>query len=70
MESKEKSSDYLLTAKDLCDACSARAYVYVEFESGELLFCLHHWKKHENKIAETALKVDDQYEKIVVEQAF
>jgi hypothetical protein len=66
MESKENSSDYLLTAKDLCDACSSRAYVYVEFESGELLFCLHHWKKHQNSISETAIEVLDESEQIQV----
>lgn len=66
MELKEESSDYLLTIKDLCDACSARAYVYVEFESGELLFCLHHWKKHEEKINETALTVLNETDQILV----
>ena len=66
MESKENSSDYLLTAKDLCDACPARAYVYVEFESGELFFCLHHWKKYEKKLSETAVDVWDESGQILV----
>lgn len=66
MELKEESSDYLLTIKDLCDACSARAYVYVEFESGELLFCLHHWKKYEEKINETALTVLNETDQLLV----
>ena len=66
MESKEGSSDYLLTAKDLCDACSSRAYVYVEFESGELLFCLHHWKQHEEKLTETAVDIWNESDQILV----
>jgi hypothetical protein len=40
-----------LTALDRCDRCSARAYVLVEGDAGELLFCSHHY----NKIVENAV---------------
>jgi len=40
-----------LTAIDRCDRCSARAYVLVEGDIGELLFCSHHY----NKIVDNAV---------------
>lgn len=43
---KEKTvHDYLLTAGDRCDACGAQAYVAATGDSGELMFCAHHWNK-------------------------
>jgi hypothetical protein len=45
-----------LTVADRCDRCSARAYVLVGvlvLDSGEheLLFCAHHYRQHEAKLA-------------------
>jgi len=36
---------YILTAHDRCDRCSAQAYVMVKGAMGELLFCGHHYDK-------------------------
>jgi hypothetical protein len=43
-----------LTALDRCDRCSARAYVLVEGDAGELLFCSHHY----NSIVDNAVGYD------------
>lgn len=61
-----QSDDYMLTIEDRCDACTAQAYVYVLFESGDLLFCLHHWKEHQNNVAEAAKDVLDESHRLLV----
>jgi len=44
-----------ITRADRCDRCSAAARVRATLPSGgELLFCQHHAKKHEAKLAELA----------------
>lgn len=35
----------VLKATDRCDRCSARALVLVQGETGELMFCGHHYVK-------------------------
>ena len=66
MESRTVETDYLLTAEDRCDACSAQAYVYVAFESGDLLFCLHHWKTHSEAAQATATEVVDESKRLLI----
>lgn len=51
METAIEEPSYLLSAEDRCDACQAQAYVYVDFEFGDLMFCLHHWNKHKDKLS-------------------
>lgn len=52
-----------LKIADRCDFCGAQAYVAVAFESdapvehpGELLFCGHHYAKHEDHLREHVVK--------------
>lgn len=52
MITKEKPK--VLTALDRCDRCSARAYVLVQGNTGDLLFCSHHY----NKIVDNAVGYD------------
>ena len=66
MESKTVATDYLLTAEDRCDACNAQAYVYVAFESGDLLFCLHHWKAHGEAAKATLTELVDESERLLI----
>lgn len=66
MESKTVATDYLLTAEDRCDACNAQAYVYVAFESGDLLFCLHHWNLHSERASATMKEVVDESERLFI----
>ncbi|HEX5512374.1 MAG TPA: hypothetical protein VFX41_11715 [Actinomycetales bacterium] len=50
-----------LTAADRCDRCGARAYVRVTLNSGgELLFCAHHGREHEEKLREVAADITDE----------
>lgn len=51
METVAEEPSYLLNTEDRCDACNAQAYVYVNFEFGDLLFCLHHWNKNKEKLS-------------------
>jgi hypothetical protein len=41
-----------LTRADRCDRCSARALVRVLLPAGELLFCGHHARAHEERLLE------------------
>lgn len=45
---------------DRCDNCGAQAYVQVLFESGELLFCAHHWNKYETVATDKAARILDE----------
>ena len=49
-----------LLATDKCDRCFAQAYVRVFINSGELLFCGHHYAKHESNLKSIAIKISDQ----------
>lgn len=52
--SADQSEEWILTAQDRCDSCSAQAYVKVTGVTGELLFCGHHY----NKIMDNAVGYD------------
>ncbi len=50
-----------LTAVDRCDRCGAQAYVRVELSSGgQLLFCAHHAREHEEKLRQVAAAIHDE----------
>ncbi|MPV37686.1 hypothetical protein GB881_11660 [Georgenia subflava] len=49
-----------MTALDRCDACGAQAYVRVQLESGELLFCAHHARKHAEALEKVATDIHDE----------
>lgn len=52
-----------LTAQDRCDRCGAQAHVRYELKAGELLFCAHHTREHEDALTERgARKVLDSRE--------
>jgi hypothetical protein len=48
-----------LTATDRCDRCGARAYIRVVLPVGELLFCAHHGRAHDEAIKAQAVEVHD-----------
>jgi hypothetical protein len=49
------------TRLERCDQCSvAQAFYRVEFSSGFLFLCRHHYMKYETKIFETAIDVVDE----------
>ena len=54
-----------LTAMDLCDRCSAQAYVRVILPAGgELLFCAHHSRQHADALAKAAAEIQDETERL------
>ena len=66
MDTKVEVPDYVLTAEDRCDACRAQAYVYVVLESGELLFCFHHWNENKSALESSATEVLDESAKLLL----
>jgi hypothetical protein len=54
-----------LTAADRCDRCGAQAYVRVLLNSGgELLFCAHHMRKHDDSLRKIASDIQDETNKL------
>ena len=50
-----------LTAADRCDRCGARAYVRVILQGGgELLFCAHHGRAHEDALRTREAEILDE----------
>jgi hypothetical protein len=54
-----------LTASDRCDRCGAQAYLRVRLPAGgELLFCAHHAKQHEDSLKKVAVEIQDERNKL------
>ncbi len=49
-----------LTSADRCDSCGAQAYIRVSIGDSELLFCAHHGRKHQEKLAAIATDWHDE----------
>ena len=50
-----------LSATDRCDRCQAQAYVRVLLPGGsDLLFCGHHWSRHEDVLRPQAEQIVDE----------
>ncbi|GAA2183539.1 hypothetical protein GCM10009785_27510 [Brooklawnia cerclae] len=57
--------DQTLTAADRCDRCGAQAYLRVTLPTGgELLFCAHHARMHEDKLKQVALRIHDETDRL------
>jgi hypothetical protein len=55
-----------LSATDRCDRCAAQAYVRVVLHGGaDLLFCGHHWSRHETALRPKASEVFDETHRLV-----
>ena len=50
------------TPKVTCDSCVSQSYYMVVFDTGNLFFCNHHYKKNEALIFDNALDIIDEYE--------
>jgi len=56
----------MLSTLDRCDRCGAQAYVRVTLGGGgELMFCAHHARQHEDKLREVAALIHDETERLV-----
>ena len=50
-----------LNVTDRCDRCQAQAYVRVVLSGGsDLLFCGHHWSRHEDALRPQAEQIVDE----------
>lgn len=58
VESLEKVRN--LTLADRCDRCHAQAFVLVKMVAGELMFCGHHFNKHEKALNSMAFEIIDE----------
>jgi len=61
----ELASTHELTASDRCDSCGAQAYIRVSIGDSELLFCAHHGKKHQEKLAAIATDWHDESSRLL-----
>lgn len=50
------------TPTERCDLCESQSYYMVVLERGNLFFCIHHFKKNEAVIFDTAIDVVDESE--------
>lgn len=60
------SSQNVLTKMDRCDVsdCPAQAWVLVQFVTGELYFCAHHYNENETGLFDTAVDIVDERDRI------
>ncbi|WP_019145540.1 DUF7455 domain-containing protein [Aeromicrobium massiliense] len=66
----ETLAEPTLNATDRCDRCGAQAYVRVTLGSGgELLFCAHHAREHEDKLREVSSRIHDETGRLVATPA-
>lgn len=49
-----------ITAKDRCDKCGAQAYFMPILDSGDLLFCRHHFMENKEILEEISYHIVDQ----------
>ncbi|MBK7723541.1 MAG: hypothetical protein IPI32_15400 [Austwickia sp.] len=54
-----------LTSSDRCDRCGAQAYLRATLSSGgTLLFCAHHGRAHRDKLADLAVELYDESQRL------
>jgi len=56
---------YELTGLDRCDSCGAQAYIRVMIGESELLFCAHHGRRHQEKLAAVATDWHDESSRLL-----
>jgi hypothetical protein len=60
------TAQHVLTAADRCDRCGARAYLRVTLPGGgELLFCAHHGRAHEDALIAADAVVEDETGRLI-----
>ncbi len=54
-----------LSAADRCDRCGAQAYIRARLVSGgELYFCAHHGRQHLPALADRAIEIHDETDRL------
>jgi len=54
-----------MNAQDRCDRCNSQAFVWVNGVAGDLMFCRHHFMKHEKALRAYAFEIIDESEKLM-----
>jgi len=57
---EQEKTERVLNLQDRCDSCNAQAFVLVKLLTGELLFCGHHYNKHQDKLNSQAYEIVDE----------
>jgi hypothetical protein len=57
--------EYILKVIDRCDSCGSQALVLIKGFNGELMFCGHHYAKHEKALEKFAYETIDERDKII-----
>lgn len=60
----EEVEELALKPNDRCDKCGFQAYFMSILESGELLFCRHHFLENEEILREISYHIVDQSEEL------
>lgn len=60
MNVMEKEKQQVLNVQDRCDRCNAQAFVFAQGINGDLLFCGHHFTKHEEALYNWAYEIIDE----------
>lgn len=58
----ENIKEQTLNATDRCDRCQAQAFVLVKGIQGDLIFCGHHFTKHEEALYNWSYDILDERE--------
>jgi hypothetical protein len=61
----EELSKKILTAMDRCDQCGSQAYYLVVLDSGELMFCRHHFMQNEKPLRKQSHFVLNQSDQLI-----
>jgi hypothetical protein len=61
---QENEVSDVLKISDRCDRCQSQAFVWVNGVAGDLLFCRHHFLKHEESLRDYAFEIVDETYKI------
>jgi hypothetical protein len=62
MVTMEETKEQILNIIDRCDRCQSQAFVLVKGINGQLLFCGHHFTKHEESLYNWAYDIIDERE--------
>lgn len=61
------TSTKVIQDMDRCDRCIQKAVFMVVFNSGDLYFCGHHFREHEDAFMNEALDIYDETDEILME---
>ena len=62
MNTMEQVKEQTLNSTDRCDRCQSQAFVLVKGIQGDLIFCGHHFTKHEEELYNWAYDIVDERE--------